>query len=66
MDDGHCRVGAGVYLSVLLDLPTGATIVCTFALVLIIMAAVRPLVQRTTPEDIHQVDYADHAHSERA
>src|SRR5712691_4260460 len=36
----------GVYLSLLLDLPTGATIVCTFGLVLILMAAVRPLVQR--------------------
>jgi len=36
----------GVYLSLMLDLPTGATIVCTFGLVLIIMAAVRPLVQR--------------------
>src|SRR2546422_8945769 len=36
----------GVYLSLLLDLPTGATIVCTFGIVLIIMAAVRPLVQR--------------------
>lgn len=33
----------GVYLSLRLDLPTGATIVCTFGLVLIIMAAVRPL-----------------------
>ncbi len=32
----------GVYLSLKLDLPTGATIVCTFGLVLIIMAAVRP------------------------
>jgi len=29
-----------------LDLPTGATIVCTFGLVLIMMAAVRPLFQR--------------------
>jgi zinc/manganese transport system permease protein len=38
----------GVYLSLLLDLPTGATIVCTFGLVLIIMAAVRPLVWRRT------------------
>jgi zinc/manganese transport system permease protein len=37
----------GVYLSLRLDLPTGATIVCTFGLVLIIMAAVRPLVRRT-------------------
>jgi len=35
----------GVYLSLKLDLPTGATIVCTFGLVLIIMALVRPLVQ---------------------
>src|SRR5207249_110197 len=35
----------GVYLSLRLDLPTGATIVCTFGLVLIIMAAVRPLIQ---------------------
>jgi len=37
----------GVYLSLILDLPTGATIVCTFGLVLIIMAAVRPLIQGT-------------------
>ena len=35
----------GVYLSLALDLPTGATIVCTFGLVLILMAAVRPLVR---------------------
>jgi zinc/manganese transport system permease protein len=37
----------GVYLSLKLDLPTGATIVCTFGLVLIIMAAVHPLIQRS-------------------
>lgn len=36
----------GVYLSVMLDLPTGATIVCTFGLVLILMAVVRVLVPR--------------------
>jgi zinc/manganese transport system permease protein len=36
----------GVYLSLILDLPTGATIVCTFGLVLILMAAVRPLFRR--------------------
>ena len=36
----------GVWLSLQLDLPTGATIVCTFGLVLIIMAAVRPLIRR--------------------
>ena len=35
----------GVYLSLRLDLPTGATIVCTFGLILIIMAAVRPLIR---------------------
>jgi zinc/manganese transport system permease protein len=37
----------GVYLSLQIDLPTGATIVCTFALVLIAMALVRPLVRRS-------------------
>jgi zinc/manganese transport system permease protein len=37
----------GVYLSLKLDLPTGATIVCTFGLALIVMAAVKPLIQRT-------------------
>src|SRR5215208_464977 len=36
----------GVYLSLELDLPTGATIVCTFGVALIVMAAVRPLIQR--------------------
>src|ERR1700704_5874197 len=36
----------GVYLSLQLDLPTGATIVCTFGLVLILMALVRPLFGR--------------------
>jgi zinc/manganese transport system permease protein len=51
----------GVYLSLKLDLPTGATIVCTFGLVLIIMAALRPLIQKTAPRDVHQVDYADRA-----
>ncbi len=34
----------GVYLSLVLDLPTGATIVCTFGLVLILMAIVRVLI----------------------
>jgi ABC-type Mn2+/Zn2+ transport system permease subunit len=36
----------GVWLSLQLDLPTGATIVCTFGLVLVLMAAVRPLFRR--------------------
>src|SRR5438874_5171917 len=52
----------GVYLSLQLDLPTGATIVCTFGLALIIMAAVRPLFQRVAPSDVHQVDFADRPH----
>ena len=37
----------GVWLSLLLDLPTGATIVVTFGLVLILMALVRPLFRRS-------------------
>jgi len=36
----------GVYLSLKIDLPTGATIVCTFALVLIMMALFRALFVR--------------------
>jgi zinc/manganese transport system permease protein len=36
----------GMYFSVNFDLPTGATIVCTFGLALIVMAAVRPLLFR--------------------
>ena len=36
----------GVYLSLVMDLPTGATIVCTFGLVLVLMAIVRPLIRR--------------------
>jgi zinc/manganese transport system permease protein len=52
----------GVYLSLVLDLPTGATIVVTFGIVLLLMAAVRALVLRGEPEDVHQVEYADVAH----
>jgi zinc/manganese transport system permease protein len=44
----------GVYASLKLDLPTGATIVCTFGLVLILMALVRPLI-RHKPEDLRYV-----------
>jgi zinc/manganese transport system permease protein len=36
----------GMYFSVQFDLPTGATIVCTFGLVLVAMAAIRPLIRR--------------------
>jgi zinc/manganese transport system permease protein len=39
----------GVYLSLTWDLPTGATIVCTFGFVLILMAIVRVLVPRRSP-----------------
>jgi zinc/manganese transport system permease protein len=39
----------GVYLSLIMDLPTGATIVCTFGLVLILMALARPFVRRRMP-----------------
>src|SRR6185295_14239531 len=53
---------AGVYLSLKLDLPTGATIVCTFGLALIIMAAIRPLIQRRAPGDVHHVDFGDRPH----
>jgi zinc/manganese transport system permease protein len=45
----------GVYLSLRLDLPTGATIVCTFGLVLAIMAAVRPFVQRTPAHAVQEL-----------
>src|SRR5215203_1699443 len=38
----------GVYLSLVLDLPTGATIVCTFGLVLILMSIVRVMIPRKT------------------
>ena len=39
----------GMYFSVLFDLPTGATIVCTFGMVLAAMALVRPLIHRARP-----------------
>lgn len=35
----------GMYFSVQFDLPTGATIVCTFGLILILMALVRPMLR---------------------
>jgi len=38
---------AGVYLSLVLDLPTGATIVVTFGVVLAVMAALRPVIRRS-------------------
>ena len=39
----------GIYFSVALDLPTGPTMVCTFGLVLVLMALVRPLLARVFP-----------------
>ena len=36
----------GVYLSVFLDLPTGATIVCTFGGILLVMYALHHLFRR--------------------
>ncbi len=42
----------GVYLSLILDLPTGATIVCTFGIVLILMSIVRVLVPRRSGSEI--------------
>ena len=52
----------GMCLSLQLDLPTGATIVCTFGLVLALMAAARPLLLHVALTDIHQLDYVDRAH----
>ena len=52
----------GVYMSLKLDLPTGATIVCTFGLGLIIMALVRPLIQ---PQSSGYMQHGDHVHGHR-
>ncbi len=38
----------GVYLSLRLDLPTGATIICAFGVALVLMALARPLILRRT------------------
>ncbi len=46
----------GVYLSLKIDLPTGATIVCTFGAVLLLMAAVRVLFFRNRSESISRVE----------
>jgi len=36
----------GMYFSVIFDLPTGATIVCTFGASLVLMALMRPAIRR--------------------
>jgi len=40
----------GIYLSLKIDLPTGATIVCTFGVVLMLMALVRLMIKRTAAD----------------
>jgi zinc/manganese transport system permease protein len=55
----------GVYLSLMLDLPTGATIVCTFGLVLVLLALVRLMLPRREAADLHQLNYSDVAHGSR-
>ena len=54
----------GVWLSLQMDLPTGATIVCTFGLVLILMGIVRMWLPSRGPSDTHQVGYHDVAHGQ--
>jgi zinc/manganese transport system permease protein len=52
----------GVYLSLKLDFPTGATIVCTFGIVLLLTAAVKVVLFRHEPETAPQVEYEVVAH----
>ena len=42
--------------------PSWVSMAITLGLVLIVMAAVRPLFQRKVEAASHKVDYADHAH----
>jgi zinc/manganese transport system permease protein len=50
----------GVYLSLKIDLPTGATIVCTFGIVLIAMAILRVVLRRKTPATSPQAAVLSH------
>src|SRR2546425_2816747 len=52
----------GVYLSFVLDLPTGATIVCTFGLVLVVLALVRLMIPGVQTRDVR---YEGHDMHER-
>jgi len=54
----------GVYLSLVLDLPTGATIVCTFGVALALMAALRPLIRPASMRR-NGAPYAEPAEYER-
>jgi zinc/manganese transport system permease protein len=55
----------GIWLSLKLDLPTGATIVCTFGAVLILMGLVRALMPKRVNGDLHQYEFRDVAHGRR-
>src|SRR6266542_3325015 len=46
----------GCYLSVQIDTPTGATIVCTFGLVLIAMAALRGVLKKRAVVPSHRIE----------
>src|SRR2546425_7698849 len=50
----------GVYLSLVLDLPTGATIVCTFGLVLIVLALVRVMIPGVQTRDVRYEGHEVH------
>jgi zinc/manganese transport system permease protein len=50
----------GVLLSLQMDLPTGATIVCTFGLVLIAMAALRGVIKRRVLVPVRSPEMARH------
>ena len=52
--------GLGVYLSLALDLPTGATIVCTFGSVLLLMAVVRALFFHDPPGEAAPAEEVHH------
>src|SRR3989441_393856 len=50
----------GVYLSLVLDLPTGATIVCTFGLVLVVLALVRVMIPGVQTRDVRYEGHEVH------
>src|SRR5213595_4287629 len=47
--------GLGVYFSVALDLPTGATIVCTFGGVLVVMAIIHLILHRRNAHSVQEI-----------
>src|SRR5262245_6402768 len=57
----------GVYLSLVLDLPTGATIVCTFGLVLVVLALARVVIRGQQTQEVSRIGYdVTHGRRERA